>query len=423
MDEFQKQMLAFMNEAKEKHKIEEERRQVEEARRLEERAQVAKRLDGLVDEIALSVKAGVKKEIKEAVEPLIDRQDKAEKETEAANAKIDRLAEELSKIRTEMAKSDGRNRETWASKVAESGGVGDIRLPEGWRARRHTPQCPDSSRMEDKNEKVKKIIREAKRIVGMKPIDKAHVLHTMRRNEELDKDMDEDKRWEEAMDETVKSFLKYEMKMKKEDIEELKIVKIFPPAKPEWNILYVELESKEMVNFMMGFTQYMRRDVKKDRPSIEKYIPKELFARYSAVEKEAFEIRKLSNFKSATNVSFGETDLILKTRSKDIQPGGTRTPWHQVQPVILPKHLPEFELRLESTAPRTLRSPKLAPGRPPLTPEQGCKRKERGTPSSPASPDLKQQKKAESMILHPAGRNTQVRPANQKIDEISLDSA
>ena len=417
MDKFQKQMLAFMNEAKEKHKIDEERWQVAEARRLEERAQVAKRLDGLVDEIAGSVKAGIKKEIKEAVEPLKERQDKADKETKAANERIDRIAEELKDMKSEIARKN--EKDTWAAKVAESGGAGERRLPEGWRAKSHTPGHPDSSRMDDKDEKVKKIFREAKKIVGMKPINKVHVLHTMRRNEEVNKDLDKEEQWQKAMDDTVKSFLKYEMKMKEEDIEELKIVKIFPPAKPEWNTLYVEFESREMVNFLMSFTQYMRRDMKENRPSIEKYIPRELFNRYSAIEKEAYEIRKQSNFKSATNVSFGDTDFILKTRSKDIQPGGTRTPWHQLEPMILPKHLPEFELRLESTAPRTPRSPDLAPGRPPLTPEQGCKRKERGTPSSPASPELKQQKKAESPDCHPAGRKHSVFPANKNIEEIS----
>ena len=180
----------------------------------------------------------------------------------------------------------------------------------------------------------------------------------------------------------------------------------------------MELETKKIVNFLMSFTQFMRRDKNKDRPSIEKYIPRELFARYSAVEKEAFEIRKRSNLKSATNVSYGEKDFILKTRSKDIQPGGTRTPWHQLEPVVLPEHIPEFELRLETSAPRTLRSPGLAPGRPPITPEQGCKRKERGTPSSPSIPKLKQLKKAESLACHPAGSQPPVLPANK----ISIDS-
>ena len=284
----------------------------------------------------MSVKAGMKIEILKAVEPLKERQDKTEKETEAANDEINKLEEELKEMRKEMVMMKEKKTDTWASKLAEGGGRS---LPGGWTARSqgsHTPECPSKTKdcrgMDDKNDKVRKIIREAKKIVGMKPIDKAHVEQTLRRNKEMDKDMDEDERWAKAMDETVKTFQKYKMKMKKEDIEELKINKIYPPVKDEWNILYVELETIEMVNFLMSFTQYMRRDRMEDKPSIEKYIPKELFARYSAVEKLAFEIRKQSNFKSATNVNFGETDFVLKTRPKDIHPGGTRVPWRHIDP-------------------------------------------------------------------------------------------
>ena len=301
---------------------------------------------------------------------------------------------------------------TYATMI-RNGEATKTNLPGGWMAKNHTPKCSalPSRGMEDKDDRVKRIIREAKRVVGMKPIDKAHVQHTMRRNRESDKDMDEDERWEKALNETVKSFLKYEMKMKEEDIEQLKIVKIFPPAKEEWNTVYVELESTEMVNFLMSFTQYMRRDKKEDRPSIEKYIPKELFARYSAVEKIAFEIRQESNFKLATNVSFGEQDFVLKTRSKDIQPGGTKTPWRHLDPVPLPEDLPKFETRLVSAAPRTMRSPTQAPGRPALTPEQGDKRKERGTPRSSESPEPKQLKKTKSLANHPAGSSYPELPA------------
>ena len=67
------------------------------------------------------------------VEPLKDRQDKAEKETEAGNAKIDRLAEELGEMGKEMARSNESNSNTWASKLTESGGAGERWLPEGWR--------------------------------------------------------------------------------------------------------------------------------------------------------------------------------------------------------------------------------------------------------------------------------------------------
>ena len=412
-------MLAFMTEAKEKQKEADERREVDEAKRFEERNEVAKRLDGLVDEIAISVKVGVKKEIQEAVEPLKERQEIAEKETEAANTKIKKLEDDVKEMRKEMVLMKEKKTDTWASKVAEGGGRS---LPGGWTARSHTAECPsntkDSRGMDDKNMKVSKIIREAKKIVGMKPIDKAHVEHTMRRNEDNDKGMDKDERWERAKNETVMADLKYEMKMKEEDIEQLKITRIFPPAKDEWNILYVEFESIEMVNFLMSFAQYMRRDLKGDRPSIEKYIPKELFARYSAIEKLAFGIRQQSNFKAATNVNFGETDFVLKTRSKDIHPGGTRVPWRQVDPVTLPDDLPEFEMRLTSAAPRTLRSPTQAPGRPALTPEAREKRKERGTPGSPNSPEPKQLKESSNLNDHPSGNSPPVLPA-LKLKQIS----
>ena len=225
MDEFQKQMLAFMTESKEKQKEAEERREVDEAKRLEERNEIAKRLD----EIAISVKVGVKKEIQEAVEPLKERQDIAEKETDAANTKIKKLEDDVKEMRKEMASMKEKKTDTWASKVAEGGGRS---LPGGWTAKSHTAECPSNTRgMDDKNMKVSKIIREAKKIVGMKPIDKAHVEHTMRRNEDNDKEMDKDERWERAKNETVMNFLKYEMKMKEEDIEQLKITRIFPPAK------------------------------------------------------------------------------------------------------------------------------------------------------------------------------------------------
>ena len=258
---------------------------------------------------------------------------------------------------------------------------------------------------------IPKLIRNTKRVIGFKPIDKAHVHKGMQRIEEDDPSMSKDDAWEKAKEEAVKEFLKYEMKMNKDDISELKVVMIYPPAKDDWNILYVEYENVEMVSFIMSFAQYLRRDQKESKPSVEKYIPMEMFKRYSAVEKMAFEIRQKSNFKSATNVSFGESDFILKARTKEIQPGGRKTPWSQVEPIPLPGDLPDFELQLVRKVQQSQRSPTQAPGRPPLTPEQGEKRKTRGSPqtSSPVSPNSKQQRILSSPI-HPGGSKTPSSP-------------
>ena len=45
---------------------------------------------------------------------------------------------------------------------------------------------------------------------------------------------------ERAKEGAVMMFLEHQMRMKKTYIEELYIVKMFSPAKEEWNTLYVE---------------------------------------------------------------------------------------------------------------------------------------------------------------------------------------
>ena len=202
--------------------------------------------------------------------------------------------------------------------------------------------------------------------------------------------------------------------MKDDDIKQLEVVMIYPLAKEEWNVLYVEYKNVDMVNFIMSFAQFMKKGEKEIRPSVEKYIPMELFSRYSAIEKMAFEIRQKSNFKTATNVSFGERDFILKTRPKEIQPGGRKTPWSQLEPVTLPEDIPKFEMNPVRRVPQSPRSPGQAPGRPLYTPDQSEKRKTRGSPcnSSPVTPTAKQQKTAKSPI-HPAGSSS---PAPQSLN-------
>ena len=74
---------------------------------------------------------------------------------------------------------------------------------------------------------------------------------------------------------------------------------------------------------------------------------------------------------------------------------------------VLPEDLPDFELNLVRRVTQAPRSPTQAPGRPPITPDQGEKRKNRGSPLSlsPASSTAKQQRTISSNI-HPAGSKT-----------------
>ena len=394
-DESNNAILEFLMKDK---KDESEKRAREEERRLAEREEDAKRMEKFQNEIIKIMRTEVKTEIQTAVEPLKERQEKSEKEAEETNSKVDVMMDKIEELKKQIEKIG----ETKNSKSG-GGGVETESIPKGWR----TSPISESKISESKGMEEKSVIllRNARRVVGFKPIDKAHVKHCMRRVEQESENIEKEDAWERAKEKAVHDFLKYEMKMKEDDIKQVTSVMIYPPAKDEWNVLYVEYESIEMVNFIMSFAQFLRKGEKENRPSVEKYVPMELFKRYSAVEKIAYEIRQKSNFQTSTNVSFGEKDIILKSRPKEIQPGGRKTPWSQIEPIKLPEDIPTFEMNLVRRVPQSPRSPGQAPGRPPHTPEQNEKRKTRGSPysSSPSSPTPKQQKRV-TCPNQPAGR-------------------
>ena len=421
----------LMNDKKEEVERKAKEKKQEEERRLAEREEDARRMEKFQDNIINTMKTEIKNEIQVAVEPIKERQDKSEKEAVETNKKMELMMAEMKELKDKLNKvvenekaSGNRAEENDSEDVANK-----ERVPTGWRnavmnnrglenrshqSRGMDEQNQNSGGMEDKSVKM---IRNAKRILGFKPIDKVHVHHCMRRVEQdtVNQSLSKEEAWEKAKKNAVNDFLKYEMKMKEEDINQLEVEMIYPPAKEEWNVLYVEFKYEEMVNFIMSFAQFLQKGEKENRPSIEKYIPMELFKRYSAIEKLAFEIRQKSNFKTATNVSFGEKDFILKSRPKEIHPGGRRVPWSQLEPITLPEDIPKFEMNLVRRGlPQSPRSPGQAPGRPPLTPDQSEKRKTRGSPcnSSPVTPTAKQQKTVTSPI-HPVGSSS---PASQSLN-------
>ena len=85
---------------------------------------------------------------------------------------------------------------------------------------------------------------------------------------------------EEAMLMEIKSYLRCEMKVKPSDINNLDIVKIFPPAKDNWNVLYVEFGSEYQVDRLMAHT----REIVKQDHRVVRWFPKQMYERYGAVE-------------------------------------------------------------------------------------------------------------------------------------------
>ena len=127
----------------------------------------------------------------------------------------------------------------------------------------------------------------------------------------------------------VKSYLKCEMKVKPSDIEKLSIVRIFPPAREDWNTLYVEFENQYQVDNLLSYTKGI---IKKDH-RVVRWFPKEMYDRYKAVETIAHDIRK--NLQHKTRVKLGRDDIELSTRAPE------STVWKR-QP--LPPNLPRINL-------------------------------------------------------------------------------
>ena len=187
-------------------------------------------------------------------------------------------------------------------------------------------------------EEVKVMCADARKVIGLTPIEPRMLELQMQSFGAKDK--------EEAMLMEVKSYLKCEMKMRPSEIEKLDIVRVFHPAKENWNVLYIELGSESQVDQVFSYTRVME---KKDH-RVTRWIPRRMYERFSALQNVAYHMRKNDNVK--TRVKIGQSDLELSIREQG------SSFWRKCQ---LPENLPKIGENLLSS-PRTCASP--PPGRP-----------------------------------------------------------
>ena len=333
------------------------------------------------DEMVKEIRIGIKEEIQAEMKPLEERTSKIEDAAEKMGDKVDMLVKKVTSLEGQLTVLKEKPQEASYSEVTR------MRQPpllpgreqEKYEARQ-APRGPHEEKVEEKKE----LFRKAATVVGLKPIDKLHVQHIMRRQKEDMKNETEDVQWKAAMKTAVKMYLNSEMRIKGEDYDKLNIVDIFPPTKEDWNVLYVKLESQEQAQFLYTFTQYMRKNFKDDgKPEVQLYVPKQLYSRFMAINHMAFKIREESNKMIRTRVTLGKDDFVLQQRHKN----DTGRGWGE--PIPLPEDIPGMEFSVQ----RGHLSPGEAPGRTPLTPEHedNRKRKKRsyGSPSTPENPPTK----------------------------------
>ena len=322
-----------------------------------------------------NIRDGIREEIKTEMKPLEVKTDNIEKVALGIGNEVKDLAKKVMTLEEELArlkqKQDGSSsKEKSYRDAARDSGPSTLHEKEKERVEEETT-------IKDKKEDhVKKLISKAATIIGLKPIDKVHVQHIMRRQKEEMTTESEEEQWQEAMHTAAKMFLEKEMRIGREEFNSLEIVKIFPPAKDDWNVLYVEFRTRKQASLVYTYTQYMRKNVQGDgKPEVQLYVPKELYSRFRALNLAAFKIREASMKTISTRVTLGERDFILQQRHKSDKGKG----WGD--PLPLPDDLPDIEMNLH----RGPLSPGEAPGRTPFTPEQedSRKRKDRSSSTTP----------------------------------------
>ena len=289
------------------------------------------------DNIMAMIKTGVQKEVKAAVKEVEERLGLQEKVNDELSRQLNSLVKNMEALQASVNDQKAfpalpvpRNPHPSSDMgLGESGGRGD-RVVTGGRV-------TDGS-TEDCNRRIEEMCAAGRRVVGFTPIE-PRMLDLQIRSYGA-------RNMEEAMLMEIKSYLKCEMKVQPSEIEKLDTVRIFHPAKENWNVLYVEFGNEYQVDKLFSYTRGM---VKQDH-RVVRWYPRQMYDRYRAVESIAYEIRKKMSHK--TRVKIGRKDIELSTR----ETGSTF--WKRQ---ALPDNLPTFDLN-SSSGPATSSSP--PPGRP-----------------------------------------------------------
>ena len=318
-------------------------------------------------EMAKQMKDGIREEIKEVMKPLQEKTAAVEQKTEDLANVVSTLTEELADLKKQMA-----NKNTWAD-IAGAGGMARPTLTGANTAAlgRSTFQKEKEGIMDD-DAKKEDILDKARRTLGFGPI----------RVEDIARQHKECSIFGEAANETeakmkaVMELMLLDMKVSKEELNEMDIERVFALRRENAQMLYCEFKKMSSVHKVYSHARHMRRGT-----TISPYIPKEHYSRYRAMEEICYKWRKEDG--ARTKVKMGERGLeIWKKESGD--------PDYSKVPISSLGELPEVDI-LKNEERREDRELARSPpaGRPGYTPpsDQWQKGKRNRTKSTTRSPE------------------------------------
>ena len=177
---------------------------------------------------------------------------------------------------------------------------------------------------------MKKSVSDARKTIGFQCI--------------FQKDVDRQRRISGARDENearlfvVEEFLQCEMKVK-DIFKEMKVDDIFPPAKENWDTLYVKFASERSVHTLYRYSKYLQKNQR-----LVPYIPNQFYPRYRELENLTYNIRH-GDYKYKTRVMMGTTDLILYKRKFNERYWSAVQPPHASLTIDQPAQSPSHEQR------------------------------------------------------------------------------
>ena len=323
------------------------------------------------------------------------------------------MKQQLTEFREEIRREIFNVREEFIEKVStledKQNEMGDIqsimdckvdKLEEELRAmvelvesQRNGPRNGASTEENDEfNDATAKLVQDALRVVGFKPIESRDIARLKRMNDIEDDD--------EAMKLCLREFWRIEMRIPSHIMDELtrNIKKVWSPVNQDWDRLYVEFEDERFVKLCFSYAKFL-----KDKDTqIMQYFSPEFADQFRSLDAIAYQLRhpqSSNGVKFKTRIRYGQHCLELQKRH----------PHQRVWIKVAVPNLPPVDL--DPVPPPTMRTS------PPVSRTRTGKRPRSSPGPSPTSEKSEKSSKVDdSKTVHSI-------PINDEITHINADQS
>ena len=270
-------------------------------------------------ELKTMISQGIKNEVKASLEPISEKQDILEKEQENMKKNFSEVLNEIGDIKAQLK---ARTADNFPGLPQPKGLLQSDHVQAGY-GRQEGEELAS-----DQQGKLREIISNARRTVGLHCIDSADLVRMRQAQFGGAKTEKEERLF------AVQEFLKCELKLNSDVIDNMEIETIFPPARKDPQCLFVTFKYGSSITKIFEKTRCMRKAAR-----IINFIPAAFEERYLDIREIEFNIRQEEDCQ--TRIKMGIYDLEL---SKKIRGSGR---WQRVP---LPSGLARVNMNKEVLA-------------------------------------------------------------------------